>query len=100
METAMLQATLVQKEQVPSMRFPMHGLQSSATDLDLKKLRSKLWRATRLGNLEHNKVKLYFEDDAGLKMVHTTIWATGEHNVVLKSGVTIPINCIHDVIII
>jgi uncharacterized protein (UPF0248 family) len=36
-------------------------------------------------------------DAEGLKQVETTIWATGEKNIVLKHGMTIPIHRIVDV---
>ena len=98
MEPGTMQITAVEKEQVSQLKFPSEGI---SADVDQRKiLKNKLWRATRLGNIEHNKVKLYFEDDQGMKMVHTTIWATGERNIVLKRGVTIPINRIHDVVIL
>lgn len=98
MEPGTLPFTAVEKELVSTLKFPTDDI---SVDMDRRKnLRNKLWRATRLGNIEHNKVKLYFEDDEGMKMVHTTIWATGERNIVLKRGVTIPINRIHDVVIL
>jgi hypothetical protein len=88
-----LQATTIEKEIIATLHFPKDNLwQDDERDVALRR---KLWSATRLGNLEHNKVKLYFEDDHGMKMVHTTVWATGEKNIVLKGGVTIPIHRIH-----
>ena len=44
------------------------------------------------------KIKIVFKDESGLKSVFTTIWATGEKNIVLKRGVIIPIRRIVDVI--
>jgi uncharacterized protein (UPF0248 family) len=38
-----------------------------------------------------------FEDDQGRKMIETTIWATGEKNIVLKHGMTIPIHRIVEI---
>lgn len=90
-----LSATQVEKENISSLRFP------SAEVLDNPQQRKerarKLGRATFLGNIEHNKIRIYFEDDEGMKMVHTTIWATGSDHIVLKRGVTVPIRRIHDV---
>ena len=57
----------------------------------------KLENAMRLGNIEHYKVKIVFEDSEGLKLVNTTIWAVSEKNISLKAGVTLPINRIHEI---
>ena len=98
MVTEALLATTIEKEKIANLHFPKDSLWEDAErEKDLKR---QLWCATRLGNLEHNKVKVYFEDDQGLKMVHTTVWATGEKNIVLKRGVTIPINRVHEVVIL
>jgi hypothetical protein len=59
-----------------------------------------LERATALGNVEHNKIKITFEDSEGLKQVETTIWATTDKRIILKGGVVIPIIRIHEVKII
>ncbi len=98
MQQGTLQATLVEKENIIHFQFPKEKVLVTTQEEEL--LRKKLWRATRLGNIEHNKVKLYFEDKEGMKVVHTTVWATGDKNIVLKRGVTIPINRVHDVAIL
>jgi hypothetical protein len=88
-------AMLVQKEEVEALHYP-HG--EVLTDPQLiRQRKTDLNRATTLGNVEHNKIKIYFEDDQGMKVVETTIWATGEDNIVLKKGVTIPIHRIHHI---
>jgi hypothetical protein len=43
-------------------------------------------------------MKIYFEDDAGNKMVETTIWGVTDSRVILKQGVVIPVNRIHKII--
>ncbi|HLP12848.1 MAG TPA: hypothetical protein VK177_13015 [Flavobacteriales bacterium] len=86
---------LIQKEEVANLRFPNEEVLGQE---DQKKaLRSKLEQATALGNTDHGKIKIYFVDNEGLKKVETTIWATGEKNIVLKQGITIPIKRIIDV---
>jgi uncharacterized protein (UPF0248 family) len=50
-----------------------------------------------LGNIDHSKIRVVFEDDQGRKMIETTIWATGEKNIVLKQGMTIPIHRIVEI---
>jgi hypothetical protein len=56
---------------------------------------SDLNRAQALGNLEHSKIKIFFEDNHSKKVVETTVWAVTDNSVVLKKGVEIPINRIY-----
>lgn len=86
-------AVLVQKEEVENLHFPSGEVLTDAALI--KQRKADLERATTLGNVEHNKIKIFFEDDDAFKVVETTIWATGEDNIVLKKGVTIPIHRIH-----
>ena len=91
METALL----IQKEEITQLKFPGDEVLSNEADKII--LRKKLEQATTLGNIEHNKIKIYFKDVEGLKKVETTIWATGEKNIILKQGITIPIKRIVDI---
>ncbi len=85
----------VQKELVPYLHFPKEDVLKSD---EHKKLRQeKLDKATTIGNLNHSKVAILFEDIHGLKRIETTIWATTEESIVLKRGSTIPIHRIVDV---
>jgi hypothetical protein len=84
---------LVEKEGVAKFQFPADEVLKSETERKLRKM--ELDRAISLGNLEHHKVKIYFEDDKKKKVVHTTIWAVTEDSIVLKQNVVIPINRIH-----
>ncbi len=86
-------AVLVQKEEVENFHFPASEVLTDPTAI--KQRQADLERATTLGNVEHNKIKIFFEDDDTYKVVETTIWATGEDNIVLKKGVTVPIHLIH-----
>jgi uncharacterized protein (UPF0248 family) len=86
---------LVQKEEIANLLFPAKEVLQS--DDDIKTRRRELERATTLGNVEHGKIKIIFEDREGLKKVETTIWATTEKNIVLKGGVFIPIHRIHQI---
>lgn len=83
-------ATLIPKEQVASLRFPSGEVLK--TKEERLALYEKLKQATVLGNIDHSKIRVVFEDDQGRKMIETTIWATGEKNIVLKHGMTIPIH--------
>lgn len=85
----------IQKEEVVNCHFP-----SNEVLFDKDKINDRsaaLKRGETLGNLEHLKIKIIFEDDKGLKKVITTIWAVGDTNIVLKQGVVIPIHRIHEI---
>lgn len=85
----------IQKEIVPYLHFPKEDVLKS--DDEKKQRQQKLNKATAVGNLNHTKVAILFEDIHGLKRVETTIWATTEESIVLKKGSTIPIHRIVDV---
>jgi len=84
MET--LRTKLIEKEEVTNLHFPTEAIQIRSRD-EQKLLVHKLETATTLGNVHHNKIKIIFQDDEGLKEVRTTIWATGEKHIVLKKGI-------------
>ena len=83
----------VEKESVVGLNFPATEILKSEEDRLLRS--SELKRAIALGNLEHQKVKIYFEDDKKKKCVHTTIWAVTADAIVLKQNSIIPIIRIH-----
>lgn len=84
---------LVEKESVSKFHFPLEDV--LITDTEKKMRQMELDRANALGNLEHLKVKIYFEDDKKKRVVHTTIWAVTTEAIVLKKNVIIPIKRIH-----
>lgn len=84
---------LVEKEDIAAFNFPPSEVLKS--EKDIKLLKNELERAIALGNLEHHKVKIYFEDDKKRKVVNTTIWAVTDNAIVLKQNVVIPIRRIH-----
>ncbi len=88
-------ALLIPKEQVANLRFP--AAEVLINKEDRHKLYEKLKQATVLGNIDHSKIRIVFEDNEARKMIETTIWATGEKNIVLKHGMTIPIHRIVEV---
>lgn len=51
------------------------------------------------GNNCRNKVRIIFEATDGTFQVETAIWAITDDFVLLKGGVYLPINCIHDVLL-
>ncbi|RVT76750.1 hypothetical protein EOD40_09640 [Flavobacterium sufflavum] len=85
--------TIIEKEDIASLKFP-------ATDVledtgEIKTRISEINRALSLGNLEHSKIKIFFEDNESKKIVNTTVWAVTDKNVILKQGVMIPIHRIY-----
>ena len=94
---ATLKPTVIEKEIIPNLLFPTIPI--DRTKEEMKKLVLKLKRSMVLGNIDRTKMRIIFEDDEGTKEVRTTIWAVGDKNIVLKKGVTIPINRLVDVIL-
>lgn len=86
----------IEKELIENLKFPQDEVLS---DKDLIKEREhELNRALALGNLEHTKMKIYFEDDTSKKMTETTVWGVTDKRIILKQGVVIPINRIHKIL--
>jgi hypothetical protein len=83
-------AISIDKEAVDTLRFhPADVLE----DTDSKAQRDdELHRALTIGNNEHVKTKIYFEDDINrLYVVETTVWGVTDKRVILKKGTIIPI---------
>ena len=87
---------LIDKELIASLNFPKEDVLEDKEDIAER--RNNLDRALSLGNLEHVKIKIYFEDDMSKKMVETTIWGVTEERVILKQGVVIPAKRIHKIV--
>ncbi|BCY29476.1 hypothetical protein [Flavobacterium okayamense] len=87
---------LIDKEAVASLSFPKQEVLNDAQEVLQRK--TDLERALTLGNLEHVKMKIYFEDDICGHVVETTVWGVTSDRIILKQGVVIPINRIHKII--
>jgi hypothetical protein len=85
----------IEKERISELRFPASDV--LGCEQRQKERVYELNRALYLGNLEHGKIKITFEDDVSLKCVETTVWAVTDKRVILKRGIVIPINRIHRV---
>ncbi len=83
----------IEKEEIRSLHFPSNDVLEERADKAQR--HSELNRAMSLGNLEHGKIRIYFEDAISKKMVETTVWALTDNRVVLKQGIAIPINRIY-----
>ncbi len=89
----MNQFELIQKEEVSYLKFPQSDVLKKADDIKMRY--ADIQRALALGNLEHGKIKIYFEDNYSKKVVETTIWGSTQEQVILKRGLTIPVNRIY-----
>lgn len=87
----------IEKEMISALRFPQEEVLKDP--IKIKERASDLDKALSLGNLEHSKIKIFFEDEQSCKIVETTVWAVTDKQVILKQGVSIPINRIHSVAI-
>jgi len=84
---------IIDKDDIALLKFPTTDV---LDDVDEIKTRiSDINRALSLGNLEHSKIKIFFEDIESKKVVDTTVWGVTDKNVMLKQGVMIPIHRIY-----
>lgn len=85
----------IEKEDIRGLKFPHNDVLSTKDEIKIRN--SELERAMKLGNIEHNKIKIVFEDSEGIKTVETTVWAVTDSRVILKQGILIPINRIYEI---
>ncbi len=87
---------IIDKEDVGSLSFPQEEVLQE--NFEIQQRKTDLERALTLGNLEHLKMKIYFEDDSCGHVVETTVWGVTSDRIILKQGTVIPINRIHKII--
>ena len=85
----------IDKENIENLKFPKEEVLFDEEAITERQ--TALDRALSLGNLEHSKIKIYFEDDQSKKLVETTVWGVTDKRVILKQGVVIPINRVHKI---
>ncbi len=85
----------VQKEEVNQLHFPNDDVLLNAEAVEVRRV--ALERAVVLGNTYKGKTKIVFEDNEGIKQIETHIWGLTDKRVILKQGIVIPINRIHEV---
>lgn len=83
----------IDKEDIALLKFPTTDVLDDVNEI--KTRISEINRALSLGNLEHSKIKIFFEDTESKKFVDTTVWGVTDKNVLLKQGVMIPIHRIY-----
>ncbi len=86
---------MIEKENIGELKFPSEDVLKDKDSIAERE--SELNRALALGNLEHTKIKIYFEDDKSRKLVETTVWGVTDKRVILKQGVVIPINRVYKI---
>ncbi|CAL2104417.1 conserved protein of unknown function [Tenacibaculum sp. 190130A14a] len=79
----------VAKEQIKFLKFPKEEVLKKKNAIVNRFL--DLQRALSLGNLEREKVKIFFMDIDGLKKVETTVWGITDTSVILKQSTIIPL---------
>lgn len=86
-------AEVIDKDLIPSLRFsPEDVLTDPAAILQR---RHDAERATSLGNNYQGKLDVYFQTaDGAVKRVYTTVWATHQEYLTLKSGITLPLHAV------
>jgi hypothetical protein len=86
-------AEVIDKDLIPSLQFAAEDVLSDPAAI--KHRRHDAERATSLGNNYQGKLDIYFKTaDGAVKRVYTTIWATHQDYLTLKSGITLPIRAI------
>ena len=85
----------IEKENISGLKFPESDVLTSTDDQKMRA--ANLDKALKLGNLEHGKIKIIFEDSEGMKQVDTTVWGVTDKRVILKQGAVVPIHRIHEV---
>ncbi|WP_118952923.1 hypothetical protein [Taibaiella helva] len=60
-------------------------------------LQQELSYAERLGNEFKGKATITFSTTQGARTVQTTVWSLTENDIVLKGGITVPLNSITEV---
>jgi len=90
-----MEPLVIKKELILNLSF----IEDKSTVEQHPNLIQQILNATLLGNNEHKKVKIIFKDDNGVKLVETTIWASGQKFICLKGGSWIPIHRILEIII-
>ncbi|MBL7892285.1 MAG: hypothetical protein JNL63_06625 [Bacteroidia bacterium] len=95
MESNLKKPVVIEKEEVANLRFPAQEVLVSEDEIKLR--RAELDKALKLGNVEHGKIKVVFEDDNGIKQIETTIWGVTDKRIILKHGIVLPIHRIHEI---
>ncbi|MGP8214207.1 MAG: hypothetical protein ACLQQ4_01450 [Bacteroidia bacterium] len=86
---------VIPKENIGGLQFPAQEVLSLPDEIKQRKANAQ--KGLLLGNNYKCKVKMIFEDSESLKQVITTIWGLTDMHVILKGGITIPLNRIYSI---
>lgn len=86
----------IEKEDVAKLHFPAEDVLTDKHEIFQRK--QDLEKAMAMGNTDHVKIEIFFEDDKNQLVANTTVWAVTPEHLVLKKGVTIPVNRIYRII--
>ena len=89
------QPSIIEKSIVGALHFPHQDVLQSSEQIAQRKIDAE--RAMILGNNYKGKVKIIFEDTGGIKQIETTIWSVTDKWVLIKTGMGIPLNRIHEI---
>ncbi len=83
----------IEKEKIKSLYFPNNDVLVDPQAI-LRRI-AELGYAFSLGNLEHFKIKIYFEDAISKKVVESSVLGITDKKVMLENNIMIPINRIY-----
>jgi len=86
----------IEKEDIAHLIFPATDVLTDKHEILQRK--QDLERAMAMGNTDQVKIEIFFEDDTNQLVTNTTVWAVTPEHLVLKKGVTIPVNRIYRII--
>lgn len=86
----------IEKEDIAHLIFPTDDVLTDKHEIFQRK--QDLEKAMAMGNTDHVKIEIFFEDDKNQLVTNTTVWAVTPEHLVLKKGVTIPVNRIYRII--
>ena len=86
----------IEKEDIEHLVFPTDDVLTDKHEIFQRK--QDLEKAMAMGNTDHVKIEIFFEDDKNQLVTNTTVWAVTPEHLVLKKGVTIPVNRIYRII--
>ena len=89
------QHPVIPKENIKYLQFP--ALEALSSPEDMKWRRVNAEKGLLLGNTSKEKVRIVFEDSESVKQVVTTIWGLTDMHLILKYGITIPLNRIYSI---
>lgn len=93
LELSTVSAEVIDKDLIPTLHFPHDDVLTDPADVQQR--RHDAERATSLGNNYQGKLDIYFQTaDGAVKRVYTTVWATHQEYLTLKSGITLPLRAI------